>query len=131
MLLTPEIGWHSLTKLVPGRKPKATPPKDTPATAPEKIPASPLENLDPAFWTAKLDTQKKENTEFKDIKILLFFDQSTPDPHVFQSPGLELIIYQHMVGFPMFNPRGPAIFGLLCDHASSERHCLLRHKGLH
>jgi hypothetical protein len=48
--------------------------------------------------------RKKENTEFKDIKILLFFDQSTPDPHVFQSPGLELIIYQHMDGFPMFNP---------------------------
>jgi hypothetical protein len=54
----------------------------------------------------KLDTllKKKEKTEFKDIKILLFFDQSTPNPHVFQSLGLELIIYQHMDGFPMFDP---------------------------
>jgi hypothetical protein len=94
------------TKKRAGRKPKATPPEDTPATALENIPAPPLENPDPAFWTAKLDTllKKKENTEFKDIKILLFFDQSTPDPHVFQSPGLELIIYQHMDGFPMFDP---------------------------
>jgi hypothetical protein len=101
------------------------PPEDTPATAPENIPAPPLENPNLAFWTTKLDTllKKKENTEFKDIKILLSFDQSTPDPHVFQSPGLELIIYQHVDGFPMFNPldpRGPEIFGLLQDHASSE-----------
>jgi hypothetical protein len=89
-------------------QPKAQgyPPKDPLATIPENIPAPPLENPNPAFWTAKLDTllKKKENTEFKDIKILLFFDQSTPNPHVFQSPGLELIIYQHMDGFPMFNP---------------------------
>jgi hypothetical protein len=89
-----------------GQKPKAIPPEDTPATIPENIPAPPLENPNPAFWTAKLDTllKKKENIEFKDIKILLFFNQCTPDPHVFQSPGLELIIYQNMDGFLMFDP---------------------------
>jgi hypothetical protein len=45
------------------------------------------QNPDLAFWTAKLDTllKQKENTEFKDIKILLFFDQSTLDLHIFQS----------------------------------------------
>jgi hypothetical protein len=91
------------TKKRARQKPKAIPPEDTPATAPENIPA-PLENPDSAFWTVKLDTllKKKENTEFKDIKILLFFNQSTPNPHVFQSLGLELIIYQHMDRFPMF-----------------------------
>jgi hypothetical protein len=100
------------------RTPRNLPRKElaeSPRPPPPRIPQPPhrrrfqpplLENPDPAFWTAKLDTllKKKENTEFKDIKILLFFDQSTPDPHVFQSPGLELIIYQHMVGFPMFDP---------------------------
>jgi hypothetical protein len=84
---------RNLPRKEPAESPRP-PPEDTPATAPENIPAPPLENPNPAFWTAKLDTllKKKEKTEFKDIKILLFFDQSTPDPHVFQSPGLELII---------------------------------------
>jgi hypothetical protein len=61
-------------------KSQGHPPKDTPATTLENIPAPPLENPNAAFWTAKLDTllKKKENMEFKDIKILLFFDQSTP-----------------------------------------------------
>jgi hypothetical protein len=96
---------YNLPRKEPAKSPRPLPPENTLATAPENI-LAPLENPDPAFWTAKLDTllKKKENMEFKDIKILLFFDQSTPNPHIFQSPGLELIIYQHMDGFPMFDP---------------------------
>jgi hypothetical protein len=70
--------------------------------------------MDSHFWTGKLDTllKKKENTEFKDIKILLFFDMTTPDPHVFQSPGLELIIYQQM-GLTYFKDLSPSFIGYI------------------
>jgi hypothetical protein len=87
------------------KSPRPPPPR-IPRPLHQRIFQPPLENPNLAFWTTKLDTllKKKENTEFKDIKILLFFDQSTPDPHIFQSPGLELIIYQNIDGFPMFNP---------------------------
>jgi hypothetical protein len=87
-------------RLKEGLQPKALPP-DIPQE--NTLAASP-ENVDSHFLTRKLDTllKKKENMEFNDIKILLFFDMTTPDPHVFQSLGLELI--NHMEGFLTFDP---------------------------
>lgn len=80
-----------------GRKPKATVEEES---------SAPSETLESPFWNEKLDLllKEKEKMEYKDIKVLLVSDQKAPDPAAFQSPGLELIIYQHVHGFPMFDP---------------------------
>jgi hypothetical protein len=77
------------------------------------------------YWTMELDTllKKKENTEFKNIKILLFFDQKHSQFACFPIPGTgfdNLSTYKRISNVQSsLNPRRPEIFGLLCDHISS------------
>lgn len=57
------------------------------------------------FWNDKLMllVKDKEKATPKEIKVIFLSDEQQTDSNfVFQSPGLELIIYQHSVGFPMF-----------------------------
>jgi hypothetical protein len=71
-------------------KAQGHPPRGYPGHHTGEYSSPPTQKSQPCFLDTLL--KKKENTEFKDIKILLFFDQSTPDLHIYQSPGLELII---------------------------------------